>query len=172
MASTNQQLAERDKTIANLTDSLEQARRRAKETQGVEQYEAQLAELQRTLDQLSQPQLNVPIEDLYPQELTREQVPGKTVTTIEVPSSSNSFALILHIGDQPSYPEYTLEILDQHSKDVWRGSGLQKSQEEKSFSVSLSRRLMPAGLYQIKLYGLRGGQKHPVENYVLRIQYR
>jgi hypothetical protein len=135
-----------------------------------QQYKTEVANLRQTVDELSQPQLNVPIADLYPRELIREQGRPSTIQTIAVPSSANLFTLILNVGERPSYPAYALEIVDQQGQPIWSGDGLQKSPEE-NFTVTLSRRLFPAGQYRLRLYGLRGDRRQMVEEYAVRIRY-
>ena len=66
---------------------------------------------------------------------------------------------------------YALEITDEHGKMVWRGQGLRKSQEN-TFTLALPRSLLPAGKYQIKLYGLGGKQRELIEDYAVDIRYK
>jgi len=169
-AHLNEQLAEREQAVAAATKSLEEARRQLeKATRHAEQDQSHIAELRQTVEELSQPQLNIPIADLSPRDFVRG--PESAVKTIEVPSGANLFTLILNTTHQPSYPSYALEILDQGSKVVWQGRGLQKSSLG-NFTIALSRRLFPAGQYQIKLYGLSQGRRELVEEYALRIRYQ
>jgi len=171
-ARLNEERAARDRVIAAATEQIEEARQQLEETaRRSRQYETEIAELSKAVDELSQPQINVPIEDLQPREVIRGQGQGSTVQTIEVPSGANLFALILNVVDQESYPDYALEILDQRGKQVWREDGLQPGPVN-NFTVALPRRLFPAGGYRIKLYGLRAGRRHLVEEYAVRIQYQ
>jgi hypothetical protein len=177
-ARLNEQLAEANERLAAATGSLEKARQQLDESPGrSEQYETQIAELRQniselsqTVDELSQPQINVPITDLDPQDSARGERSGR-VTTIQVPEGANIFTLILNIASEQKHASYGLEIVDERGKIVWRGQGLQKSQSD-NFTIALARRLLPAGRYRIKLYGLRGGQRELVEDYAVRVQYQ
>ncbi len=154
----------------------ELARRRTQEniqerpSQPAATDKTQIDELRRTVNSLSQPQINVPIIDVDPQGSTRAQSPG-ALTTIEVPSGANLFTLILNVTGQPSHPAYALEISNDRGVTVWRGRGLQKSPYN-NFTVALPRRSFPAGQYRIKLYGLNNGGRQLVEDYAVRVQYR
>jgi hypothetical protein len=169
-AGFNEQLIEREQAIAVATKSLEEARQRLEEaSRRAEQDATQIAELRQTVDELSQPQINTPVTDLYPRDYIRGQ--EGAVKTVAVPSGANFFTLILNMAGQPSHPEYALEILDQGGRAIWRGRGLQKSLYN-NFTVTLPRRSFSAGPYRIKLYGLRGARSELVEEYALRIRYQ
>lgn len=169
-AGFNEQLAEQERAVTAATKSLEEARQRLEEASSrSEQYETQIAELRQTVDELSQPQINTPVTDLYPRDYIRGQ--EGAVKTVAVPSGANFFTLILNIAGQPSHPEYALEILDQGGQVIWQGRGLQKSPYN-NFTVTLPRRSFSAGQYRIKLYGLRGTRRELVEEYALHIRYQ
>jgi anti-sigma factor RsiW len=160
----NQQLAaslrERRGAEERVIKSLDQASR---------QHESDIAELRRNIDELSQPQLNVPIADLYPRGFARNQ--GQAAATIDVPARVNLFTLVLNTAHDQTFPTYSLEIVDERSALVWQGRGLQKSALN-NFTVSLARRLFPTGQYLVKLYGWRGERKRLVEEYAVRIRYQ
>ncbi len=162
--------AGQDQDLASIKESLQEARRRlAEAARRDEQYRTQIAQLQQSLEDLSQPQVNMPIADLYPQEFIRGQ--EEAIKAIEVPSGANFFALILNVPDQRSYASYALEIADRDGRAIWRGRGLRMSSYN-NFTVMLPRRLFPAGEYRIALYGLRDGRRELVERYALRIRYQ
>jgi len=167
--SLNQQLAERDRALAAAKESLAETRRQLEGGSGrSEQYEKQIAEQNQIIAELSQPQINVPINDLDPKASIRGSQAG--ITTVKVPPGANLFTLILNTTDEQSFPNYGLEILDQSGKLIWSGDRLRKT-ESNNFTVALTRRLFPVGQYRIKLYGLREGRKKLIEDYSLRIQY-
>ncbi len=167
----NQQPADATQSSAAAKRALEETRRKLEETlRRSGQIEGQMAELRRSTEELSRPQLNIPIADLEPQASLRGERKG-LLKTIEVPSSSAFFTLVLKVKGQQSYSGYGLEILDQHGKKIWEGSELQKSSYN-TFTVALPHPLFPGGQYQIKLYGLAKSQKVPVEDYAIRIEYK
>jgi hypothetical protein len=163
-ARLNEQLASRDQASQSLTDArreLEAAERRA------EQQQTEIAELRRSVDDLSQPQVNVPITDLE-QQADRG---GDGATTVTAPVGANIFTLILHVADGPSFPDYALEVIDGRGQRLMCAGSLLKSQLN-TFTMALPRRLLPAGQYRLKLYGLRPGHGEVVAEYQMRLNYR
>src|SRR5262245_13279906 len=163
-ARLNEQLASRDQASQSLTDArreLEAAARLAG------QQQTEIAELRRSVDDLSQPQVNVPITDLE-QQANRG---GDGATTVTAPVGANIFTLILHVADGPSFPDYALEVIDGRGRPLMRAQSLRKSQLN-TFTVALPRRLLPAGRYRLKLYGLRSGHGELVGEVVAEYQMR
>jgi hypothetical protein len=169
-AGVNQQLNERDRDLAAAAESLAKVRQQAEEAaRRSERQEMQIAELRRNIDELSLPQINVPIYDI---ESKPDRGPGQSApATVDVLAGTNLFTLILHSTDKRSFSNYAMEAIDGNGQVLWRGQGLRKS-ENYTFTVILARRLFTSGQYRIKLYGLRGGKREMVEDYLVRIQYR
>jgi anti-sigma factor RsiW len=164
-ARLNEQLAARDQASGTLAD----ARRELEETaRRAEQQQTEIAELRRSIEELSQPQVNIPITDLEQQ---GERGGGSGVTTMAVPAGANIFTLILHVTGEPSFPDYALEVMDGRGQRVTRAQKLRKSQLN-TFTVALPRRLMPAGQYRLKLFGLRAGRSEVIAEYQLRLNYQ
>jgi hypothetical protein len=134
------------------------------------QHEDELAQLRRTITELSTPQIDAPIVDLDPSSPTRGITSGG-VTKIEPPPTANFFTLILNITGQRQDSTYSVEIFDSNGKQVWRGQRLRLGPEYK-VNLTLARRLFPAGRYLIKLYGLRDGKQEPVADYPVLINYQ
>jgi len=169
------QRTQRETDLAAANQDLEETRRRLDESlrqsqpSGGENKKTEVAELQQKVDELSRPQYNIPITDLEPHGSVRgEANPGKT---IEVGPGVNYFTVILNVSGQPSFKDYLLEIQDRGGKTIWNGRGLRKSQYN-TFTVMLTRRLLPAGSYHLKLYGASGSQRELIENYPVRIEYK
>lgn len=163
-------------TIGQVNDELQRTRQQLDETNRKAQLaEAQIAELQRAAeqkpksDELAQPQFNVPIIDLAPQD-TRGQIENAT-KKIEVPAGVNFVTLILNINGQPNFSDYALEILDRQGKTVYQGRGLKKNAEN-SFTIAISRSQLASGQYQFKLYGIKQGQQTLVQDYLVQLRYQ
>ena len=139
------ELAQQTETAASALASLEQAR--------------------RELQAFSGPYLNVPIIQLEPRGYVRDQT---GLGPIRIPSGASLFTLVLNIAGQRSYADYDLEILDRAGRPVWSGSGLQKS-EYNTFSIVLTKRLLPPGQYAFKLYGSNGNQRVTIEEYLVQV---
>jgi hypothetical protein len=156
IARLDEQLTERNRALAALTQSLEETRRQLETAaRPPEQLEAEIAKLRQTVDELSQPQINGLIVDLDPQQTVREQEPVTKLEPITVPSGTNAFTV----------------IVDQRGNLVWRRDGLRPSREE-NFPLILLRRSLPAGQYRLRLYGVQAGRRQQVEEYAVRIQYQ
>lgn len=167
----NQQLQERDQTLNAAIESLAQSRQQAEESaRQSKQFQTQLAERTREVERLSQPRINIPIVDLNPGDSTRGNSPG-SLTTVDLPAGVNFFTLILNIAIQQDYPDYELNVVDSNGKLVWRRGGLQKN-EWNNFTVGFSRRLIPAGKYRMKIYGLRNSRRELLEDYAVSVKYR
>jgi hypothetical protein len=161
----NEQLAARDQASGSLAD----ARRELEETaRRAAQQQTEIAELRRNIDELSRPQVNVPIADLEQQ---GDRGGGSGLTTVTAPAGANIFTLILHVSNEPSFPDYALEVIDGRSQRISRAQGLRKTQFG-TFTVALPRRLLPAGKYRLRLYGLRAGRSEVVAEYQARLNYR
>jgi hypothetical protein len=133
-----------------------------------EQRQQEIIELRRSLEDLSRPQVNTPIIDLDLQN-TRSAA-DRAVKTVTAPKGGTLFTVILHADDGPSYSEYALEILDARGRQIRRVRGLRRSPED-TFIVSLSRRLLPAGRYRLRLYGLYAGGSKAAGDYLIRVRY-
>jgi hypothetical protein len=166
---SKEKIAEMDRAIAGSEESLAKARRQLEEVPKLsEKYENEIAQLRKNIDDLSKPQINVPIYDLDPKDSVRGE--SQEAITIKVPPGTYFFTLILNTAGEHSFPVYGVEILDRRGSLVWQGNGLQKSSSN-NFTIALSRRLFSAGKYRIRLYGLNGGRKRYVEDYSARILY-
>jgi hypothetical protein len=180
IARLNREMAERDRALASVKESLDETRRRLDETirrseqeksaGDSKRYEDEIARLRQTVTELSRPQLDAPIVDLDPSDQTRGNTTGDTAR-IEAPPTANIITLILNLTGQPSHSVYAVEILDSNGKQVWRGQRALKGPDH-AVNLTIARRMIPAGRYLIKLYGLRDGKQEPVADYPVLILYR
>ena len=124
-----------------------------------------VAYLRGQVRDLSSPQLNAPILDLYPAGSTRGE--GQAVQT--VPPDARLFTVVLNPAGRPAFEEYELQIVDTEGKEIRRDGGL-KPNSYGSFSVTLSRDLLGPGDFRVRLVGIdSGGGRQTVEEYALRI---
>jgi len=181
VARLNAQLADRERAFEELQQSLVEAQRSAAVAGGQSgaapnagarpdtNGESQVAALEETVANLSKPQMNVPIVDLEPSHARGEV--GGSITAIEVPRTANQFTLILHTSGESSDASYILEITGAGGKLIFRGPGM-KNTRENGLTVALSRQLMPAGRYSIKLYRRTAKGAEPSEQYGFEVHYR
>ena len=167
IARLNEQLMERERMLASAQESLDQTRSRPEEIarpaagektpespgKGQALIKREVATPYGAPAPTVSPQLDVPIIDLDPSEATRGD-PKKSPARIEIPRTANLITLILNFSHR-EHSRYAVEVFDHLGKRVWRGEQSKKA-ETRSVNVTLSRDFVPAGLFEIKLYGLDG----------------
>lgn len=127
----------------------------------------QVASLRRTVADLSRPQVNAPVLDLYPAGSERRGAEGGEA--VEVPAGARLFTLMLNPGGRGGYPEYELEISTLRGELVRREGGLQPN-EFGSFSVTLPRQTLTPGDYRLRLVGLGpAGARETLAGFALRL---
>lgn len=129
-----------------------------------EQLAATERERETQLARLRQPEVNVPVRNIYPVGDAQRSGGGGDINQLRLPRGARAFVLIL--GDyKPGYPDYRLEILDSGGRAVARRLGLRPGPDG-DLSVMLNRTLLSRGKYRLKLYG-RG---ETVAEYVVQIE--
>jgi hypothetical protein len=178
MARLAEERAENDRTASVLEETqrrLNEASPRSDETgesNGADGNDgsSRVADLRNGAVEFARPQLNLPIVDLDPRGSLRGDA-DTGVTTIELPATANLFAVVLNVAGQHSYSDYGLEIADERGKRIWQERGLKKSPYN-TFTLALPRRLVPAGRYEIKLFGMSGARRENVQVYAVRLRYK
>ncbi len=90
---------------------------------------------------------------------------------VNLPVEAGPLFLLLSIPDTRPFPSYKLEIVNRGTgRLVWKGEGLEASRLNE-VSLILSRDALSSGDYQLRLYGLKGGNAELVEQYELRITH-
>jgi hypothetical protein len=99
----------------------------------------------------SEPRLNPTI--LYLGESTR----GDGGPNIKLASGDEWVLLIVTPEELQTLPDYQVEVRAADGDQVWKGAGLQRS-DNGTIRLGLPARLLPAGEYQVELHGLDSGQ--------------
>jgi hypothetical protein len=121
--------------------------------------------LRQTVHDLSQPQLNAPVLDLY-----AGAVRSETNTPVpSVPPDVEVFTVVLNPAGQRRYDQYRVEIAREGGGVVWSGEGLEPNPFG-SFSLTLSRQRLEPGEYRFRLFGRSGGAEQRIEDYGLRVE--
>lgn len=121
-------------------------------------------ELRRLVAELSQPQINVPIEDLWPNTATR----GGLHQPVELLTAGRSFILVLNLQEPREYPDYLVEIIDSEGSKIWSSTEVEMSSFG-NFTLGIPRGFLPAGEYRVRLHGLDGEWNVPLQDYVVQI---
>jgi len=129
-----------------------------------------VASLRRTVEDLSRPQLNAPVLDLYSGTARGAGSPPPVFT---VPREARFFTVILNPAGQRRYEGYRVEILRPDGGRVWSGEGLERNAFG-SFSLTLPRGAIGPGEYRIRLLGRTGrdveSSEETIEEYALRVE--
>lgn len=136
--------------------------------QEISRLKEQLAATERQREtqvaQLRQPDINVPIRNIYPVGDAQRSGGTGEINRLSVPRGTRTFVLIL--GDyKPGYSNYRLEIRDPSGRLVARRAGL-KPDQNAELSVLLNRTLLSQGKYRLKLFG----QRQPIAEYVIALE--
>jgi hypothetical protein len=159
-------LRQENQRLGNLAqenrDLQEQSRRLQEQMSATRQrHETDLAELRR-------PEVNVPLQNIYPQGDRQRSASQRQGNRVRVPDGTKTFILILSDYDQ-RYKEYVIEIVDEAGRVVWKAQGLRRN-ETGELSLMLNRTLLDQKKYVVKLYGRRDGRPVQVAEYVVSVE--
>lgn len=161
------------------TRALEQENERLKE-----QLERQREEQERALQRLDEswrarheteiarlrePDLNLPLYDLFSQEALVRAGRTDAINRITIPPTARRFGVILNGEGQPDYPHYELEIVDRRGHVVWKGRGLRRDRYG-NFVLALDRTFLKPGEYRLHLFGRQQGQRSRIAQYILLLE--
>jgi hypothetical protein len=123
------------------------------------------AELSRRIAEISRPEVNAPVVDLFPGS-SRGDSPS---TPPVVRQGSRFFILVPHAVPLPSYREYGMENVDAHTGRLVVAERGRPPHRDLPWSLHLSRETLGAGDYRVRLFGIDGSRKVPIEEYALRV---
>jgi hypothetical protein len=120
------------------------------------------ASLRRTVNELSSPQPDAPVVDLFPEPLRggKDEVPTTT-------PDARVFLLVLNPTDSRTFPRYELEIARSGGAVVWHGD--LRRNDVGSFTLSLPRGVVSEGDYRLHLWGDGAAGRVVLGEYGLRI---
>lgn len=164
-AALKTQIEELQRQQTELTAKLAQ-----QQTTGQEALQAEVERLKKEIEQGAQPQLDMPQFDIDPTPATRSAGSTAKVATINVPAAATSFTLNLPGAGSKPFPNYVIELQDtKTNKVVW--SAERKQDNETTFTVTLSKRTLPAGNYRLRVFGVKGKQKERIQDYEMQVNY-
>jgi AAA-like domain len=90
---------------------------------------------------------------------------------VVVPAGVRSFVMDLAVESDQKFPEYQADLTSEQGELIWRGNNIQASPLGRVILV-FSRSFLPAGKYQILLYGLPGnGPRQLIASYPMPLVY-
>jgi hypothetical protein len=160
-----QQLAdERGRQIEQLEARLNQAEQKASELNG--QVE-QLSQIARAQPAAPGPQINAWVQPLQPSgDVVRG---GGPAAALEVPARTSS-VLLLSASHSETHSDHAVEIVNTAGKVVWSATGLTRDAQNNLYVLTLPPGALPAGAYTIRVSGMAGGQREPLESYSIRVE--
>jgi hypothetical protein len=126
-----------------------------------------VASLRRTVDELSRPQLNAPVIDLYTGTMRSEGAPSPVAT---VPAGTRLFIVTLNPAGRQSATGFRVEIDRVGGGAVWSGTGHLNA--DGLLSLALTRAVVGPGEYRIRLFETGSRSTTPIEEYALRVAGR
>lgn len=132
----------------------------------VSQLRQTTADLRRRVAEFSKPQVNQPV--FYVDELARSS--GQDLIEIEVPPEASYFTLIFASAALGVHEEYQLVFANAEGEEILRASGLRES-DSGGLRLGLSRNVLPAGDYLIRLQASDGSASQQLDEYRRRILY-
>ncbi|HEX8407361.1 MAG TPA: hypothetical protein VF883_00730 [Thermoanaerobaculia bacterium] len=87
-----------------------------------------------------------------------------------VAAAGQPLHLRISIGDQPEYPAYRLDVVNEEGKNFYSSEALERRNDE-TFSIVIPRGL-PAGNYKIVLHSVDGPREQQLSEYAFRVPAR
>jgi hypothetical protein len=128
----------------------------------------EMARLQEQVKEFASPQLNVPVLDVYPMELT-QRTQRAVVNDLSIPPGAKAVTLILAAQNATAYRSYSIEVVNARKAIVWNAAGLVRNPTG-DYTIHLPTTLMPPGSYTIHLYAETKGRRLRVESYQIRFR--
>jgi anti-sigma factor RsiW len=166
--SLNDQQVAMNRRLADLESENQQLRQTQPQTAGqLEQANREIASLKTRVEELSAPQINIPVLEIMPQEMSERGAPGK-ITQIQIPRGARAITLILNSQSATESKNYSLEILDTRRNMVWSQQGLTRHPTG-DYTINVPAALLSPNEYTINIYGQTDGKRVKIESYRIRI---
>src|SRR5262245_32799734 len=133
----------------------------------LEQANREIAGLKAQVEELSAPQINIPVLEILPQEMT-ERGERSQVNQLQIPRGARTITLILNSQSASESKSYSLEILDARRNVVWSQQGLARHSTG-DYTINIPAVLLPPNEYTINIYGQPDGKRVKIESYRIRI---
>jgi len=115
------------------------------------------------------PQTNVAVVDLLSSQfIERGGREGEEAHRVALSEIGGALHLILVSASDAAFESYEAEIVGPGGETIWNARGLERSPEHE-YTLLLPRAFLEAGEYEIRIWGLEGEAREPVEKYALEI---
>ncbi len=126
---------------------------------------AHVAQLRRTVTELSRPEVNLAVLYLDSEARTR----GIESTKMVVRKDQDSAVLFLTPAGE-AFAEYEVEVLSAAGSQVWQSRDLQLSDRD-TLRFLLPLKTVPAAEYHLRLYGHEGDRRELLEEFSIHISH-
>ena len=89
----------------------------------------------------------------------------------EVMTKTDSVVLVAGVGNNTGFRHYRLVIVGAGPEPVWRSEAMTRP-EDGRFSVTVTRKLLRPGRYQLRILGVEGARETPLTSYPFRVPER
>jgi cell division protein FtsB len=139
------------------------------ENQGMKQSTgARIKTLSEQVKQLTTPQVNWPIYDVFAASFLRRSSPSR-INQLRLPASATGFTVILVPESKERFPESIIEIIDAKNQTIWRADGVKKNSLD-GFTLTLNRSQLSEDRYTIKVFGKRADGPQLLDEYPFTIE--
>lgn len=128
----------------------------------------EVARLQGEVARLNAPQINAPVLELFPSNMTKRGT-RPDVTEIDVSTDAASLTLILNSQNVSASSTASVEIVDAKDEKVWDAQGLVRHKTG-DYTITIPSRFLPPGAYTLRVFGERGGRRALTDTYRIRVK--
>ncbi|HZF13584.1 MAG TPA: zf-HC2 domain-containing protein [Thermoanaerobaculia bacterium] len=125
--------------------------------------------LEHRLEEISQPQVNVPVVDLRAALSRSDGAAGSAAGLPAVEPGARLFTLVVTPASRQDFAAYEATLTRAGGARVWHGGGLAKNRFG-SFSLTFSRHQVGPGEYRLELTGVEGGRRELLGEYTFAVK--
>ncbi len=133
----------------------------------LEQAKKEIEDLKTRMKDISAPQPNIPVIEIFPQELAVRDT-TQPIQQVEIPRDTRSLTLILNSQAIYGGKNLTLEILDSAKNVVWEQDGFIR-QKTSDYTLNIPADLLSTGNYTLNVYGITGKTRRKIETYRIKV---
>jgi hypothetical protein len=133
----------------------------------LEQAKKEIEDLKTRMKDISAPQANIPVIEIFPQELA-ERGSTQPIQQVQIPRDTKSLTLILNSQAIYGGKNLTLEILDSVGNVVWQQDGFVRHKTS-DYTLNIPADLLSTGNYTLNVYGTAGKNRRKIETYRIKV---
>jgi len=151
-----------------LQEENERLRRMRVETSDqLEQSKREINDLKTQLTVISSPQANIPVIEIFPQELAMRGS-SQPIQQVQVPQKTRSLTLILNSQAISENKNLSLEVVNGKNEVIWTQDGVIR-QKTGAYTLNVPASLLPTGNYTLNVYLSTGNKKRKIETYRIKL---